>query len=223
MIPRVEVKTVEGRMYNTGSTQYNSQSLSGYNTLVYALGAGSNDLTVATGNDYMRVISGIAAGDNNDNRDGSNVVLQSFVMSGVVSAGTAQSGADIARLLLVYDNSPVGALPLFSDIFASAGTGPTDATLVAPNLSNRARFSILHDQRWTIDTSDSSRLRQVKLYKRLNLPAIYKSGSGGSTAGIGAMSQGVVYLFLLGGNTSASQASTSVPYFKGEMKLYFHE
>lgn len=223
VIPPTPIKVQQGRFYAAGSTTYANQTLSGYSNLLYALGSGNNTLSAANGNDYMRVLSGIAAGDNDDNRDGNSVTLTALSVSGIIAAGSTQSGADIARMLLVYDNSPSGVLPLFSDIFASVGPGVTDAVVCAPNLGNRSRFSVLLDQRYTIDPSDSSRMRQIKLYKRLNLPCIYKSGAAGAGAGIGNMSQGVLYMFLLGGNTGVSASSTAVPYMKCEAKLYYKE
>lgn len=219
-LPSTEIKCIETRLYTVAQTTYSAIPWSSQSNALIATYSNGDDLTGADNNTAFRLVNSIAAGNDSNQRDGAFVKMHSVRVEGVIQQGTSQTTSQVARMILVYDASPNGAFPTLSQIFTSAGSGQSDARLCTPNTENRQRFSVLMDKSYTIDPLDSSRLRNLSIYKKLMIPTIYKAGSAGSSAGIGTIAQGALYMLLLG---SAVYGVNTNPAFVGTVKLYYSE
>jgi len=97
---------------------------------------------------------GIAQGDAEYNRDGTHVRHKSLTFRGEIYIAPAASGyvdSDVLRTCIIYDRSPNGVLPIFSDIVYNSGTG-TSAPIDPFSFKNRDRFYVVRD--WLHSTND---------------------------------------------------------------------
>lgn len=219
-LPATEIKCIETRLYTIDQTTYSAIPWSSQSKSLIATYSNGDDLTGTDNNTCFRLVNSIPAGDDSNTRDGSFIKMHSLRIEGVIQQGSSQTTSQVARMILVYDASPNGAFPTLSQIFTSAGSGQSDARLCTPNTENRQRFTVLLDKAYTIDPLDSSRLRNLSMYKKLQLPTIYKSGSAGNGSGIGPITQGALYMLLLGSHVYGVNQN---PAFVGTVKLYFSE
>lgn len=219
-LPATEIKCIETRLYTISKTTYSAIPWSSQSNSLIATYSNGDDLTGTDNNTSIRLVNSMPTGDDSNTRDGSFIKMHSLRIEGVIQQGSSQSTSQVARMILVYDASPNGAFPTLSQIFTSAGSGQSDARLCTPNTENRQRFTVLMDKSYTIDPLDSSRLRNLSMYKKLQLPTIYKSGSAGNGSGIGPITQGALYMCLLGSHAYADNGN---PAFVGSVKLYYSE
>jgi len=92
------------------------------------------------------LLNGIQTGAAFYNRVGSRVEMRNLHIRGFINY-KATSVAQTARLLIVYDRQPTGALPVIADILQSRDQTGTASTASASeiNLDNRDRFAIVRD------------------------------------------------------------------------------
>jgi len=95
------------------------------------------------------LLNGIQSGAGFYNRIGARIEMRNLHIRGnITNAATSTVGG--ARMLIVYDNQPNGALPVISDILQSRDqTGAATTAYVSEiNLDNRARFTIVRDMQF---------------------------------------------------------------------------
>lgn len=153
----------------------------------------------------ITLINGIAQGSDFNNRIGRRSTMRSVLLQGVTRNTDSLTQAQLARILILWDSQPNGALPAMTDIF-------TAATATSPlNLNNRDRFRILAEWRDALGayldtagappgfvTADVS--RSVYIYKRFNLETTYD----GTTAAIGDIQTGAMLLVTIGNEAAAN-------------------
>lgn len=171
------------------------------------------------------LINSIAAGDDINNRDGREVMLKSFEVRGIIyeAAGAAAHAASLGRILVVYDNQPNGAAPanidILSDTAATAISDTNPAGVLFMNLNNRKRFKVLAAEDYSFGTVGASNVETeaaypVSIYRKCNLPCVFSS----SSSGIGAITTGALYVFLVG---TTGAAGAGVINFFGRARVRF--
>lgn len=153
-------------------------------------------------------VNPIAQGTDEINRLGRNITTKSVQVRAIFQANTT-GVQSVARMMLVYDRQPNGALPVAADIMSFPGA------LVAqgyPNQDNRDRFLILMDKAYpvigTSTTANTGLERQyVMKYKKLgNL--ITNWSSTGTTGVIGGLTTGSILCLLYGDVITGTAAAT---------------
>lgn len=144
------------------------------------------------------LLSGIARGDDINQRAGREVTLRSIECRflGRVTAGT---GIDQQhRLLIVYDRQSNGAAPSVADVLVPANV------LSPRNLENRRRFKVLYDRYFQLSASGESGSEKVfKFYRRLRHPMVFNAGNAGTVSDI---TSGALYAVILGSQAAGATA-----------------
>lgn len=98
------------------------------------------------------LLNGVQTGAGFFNRVGSRIEMKSLHVRGAVVNTATTAATGVARLLIVYDRQPGGALPVITDILLNRDqAGATSITGAAEvNLDNRDRWIILRDTEWYI-------------------------------------------------------------------------
>lgn len=144
------------------------------------------DIASADYVDAVTLLNGIATGDDYNTRDGRQATMRSVAVKGYLTP-TANIAASDARLLLVWDNAPNGAAPVYADIMQEAGVPHS-----FPNINNEKRFTILKD--WfqqvgyfsalsTSSYAQESSVHKIDLSVSLNSLTQF-SGTGATVASI---------------------------------------
>lgn len=163
-----------------------------------------NNYTVtATGS--VTLLDGVATGTDFTDRIGRKICLKSHYCRGVIFPEDTTTSNQLIRMLIVYDMQTNGATPAVTDVLKSAD--PTSQL----NLNNRDRFRVLVDKQWVlapIDTTatqsyaGSPTIHQFKKYKKLNHEVVYN----GTTAAIGSIATGGLFMVLVGSNAAGTAA-----------------
>lgn len=108
--------------------------------------AASYTFRTPAGGSNIILLNGIQTGTGFFNRIGARIEMKSLKMRGTVTQG-ATSVQMMARVIIVYDRQPTGALPVITDILQSRDqTGAATTTGGSEiNLDNRDRFTIIKD------------------------------------------------------------------------------
>lgn len=149
----------------------------------------------------------IAVGDDNTTRDGRQVTIKSVQLHGHVVPEDTGCGPTKARVILVWDNAVnSGALPAITDIYTAInGTA-------FPLVNNAQRFTILVDREYSIGVVDNTATQayagsptnySCEIYKPLNAVTQFS----GTTAAIGSIQNGGLYLVTMG-STAAGTGAT---------------
>jgi len=147
----------------------------------------------------------IAVGDDNTSRDGRQVTIKSVQLKAYTQpVDTTCPVPQKIRVLLVWDNAVnSGALPTIAAILAAA------TPYAFPLIDNQQRFTILKD--WSTATSGFDLTAtatysgvnatvNLEWYKRINTVTQYS----GTTAAIGSIQNGGLYLVCIGSAATAS-------------------
>ena len=126
----------------------------------------------------------------------------------------------MARMIILNDLQPNGALPVITDILAQAN--PT-AHL---NLNNRDRFRVIIDKQWALDpytfnttatTSQSSQgnVNAFNVYRKVNIPTIFNATNGGTIADINTGALILVWIgsVVAGATDSNALHSTRIRFY----------
>lgn len=150
----------------------------------------------------ISLINGVATGTDYTERIGRKIMLKSLFIRGYMLPADNTSGPSLSRLLVVYDSQTNGTAPTITDILK---TSDVRAQL---NLDNRDRFKIIFDKQYVVAVVDNTAtqaiasgptVHNVKLYKRLN----HEVQFSGTTAAVGSIATGSVYLVLLNDNVAS--------------------
>lgn len=159
----------------------------------------------------------IAEGNDNTNRLGRKAFMRSVSVKGFTSLQSSNGflPAQQSRALLVWDNATAGALPAITDILTSVSS----SAFVNPN--NVARFTILHDQAYTMGVYCTTATQAavdkcsqpVNITLKVNSPTQYL----GTGATIASIQNGSLLLVTVGDNA----ASGTTPNFKLTTRVTF--
>jgi len=146
----------------------------------------------------VTLISGIARGDDINERTGRKVTLKSIELH-LYAKVTAGTGVDqTQRFLVVYDKQANATALTITDVLVSA------STMALQNLDNRNRFRILYDQVFHLNaTAESDSAKTLVLKKAINLPMTFNSGDAGTIADI---TTGSVYFLCMGSEARGNTA-----------------
>jgi len=153
-------------------------------------------------------------------RQGGRAQLQSLLLRGTIRIPTGSPTLNVqyGTLMVIYDRSPNGQLPLITDVLQAPVTPPAFA-----RVDYRDRFSILYRQqlilentpfmdtttpatpvRSNVATSDSARI--VDLVIPIHRPAVYSDTA--ATGVIATMRTGALYLACIGTSAVPSENLT---------------
>lgn len=146
----------------------------------------------------------LAVGDDNTNRDGRQVTIKSVQVRGLIRPVDQLTSETLCRVLLVWDNAVnSGTIATIAQILTAA------TSCSFPLVDNAQRFTILSDQSYPIgavtDTATQARegsptVHCYEYYRKLNLVTQYS----GTTAAIGSIQNGALYLVTIGNNAAGS-------------------
>lgn len=158
-------------------------------------------------------------------RIGRKINLKSLEITGHLVPIASVAFPSWARIMVVYDKQPNGALPTIDDILLSQVTAATDSNvstvLSMINLNNRERFEIIRDMKFKVGPTNSANYpdcydggKAITSYIPLgNRETVYKADAGS----IGDIATGSL-LFITFGN----QASGAAPFvFQGTLRLRY--
>lgn len=161
----------------------------------------------------------VTSGSSMFNRIGRKISMKSVHLQGyMVNTGNVQANGSFARIIIVYDKQPNGALPNYTDVFTDQinNTGG-DIKISNPssgiNLNNRDRFEIIVDRRFflpgTTATGVSAQVAATcdpmhfEIYSKLkNREVHFKADS--SPGVIGDIATGSLVLITIGDKASGS-------------------
>jgi len=149
----------------------------------------------------VRLLNGIARGDEINERIGREVTMRSIQVTGTTLA-TPGTGVDQNhRVLLVYDRQTNAAALTAAQVLAAVNC-------YAPrNLENRKRFKILFDRTWHLNASAEPGSQHVfKFYRRLAHPVTFNAGDAGTVADI---TTGSLYAISVGSEPAGATAGST--------------
>lgn len=169
-------------------------------------------------------------------RLGRQTELDSLYVTGFIEptgTGTVAILPDVARLMVVYDRSPVGSNPAISDVLQDIDASNTKTTTAFSglNLDNKKRFVILMDERIylpgctgtttgppTVGNDTNGYLPIVKRYIKLGgLLQEYKA----STPAVADITTGALFLITYSRLTAAG--STTIYKYGGTCRLNYRD
>lgn len=90
---------------------------------------------------FVQPLNLLAVGDDNTTRDGREVTIKSVAIQGMLTPVDAETNANYARVMLVWDNANnSGSIATIAQILASS------SSIAFPLVDNNQRFTILSDQ-----------------------------------------------------------------------------
>lgn len=109
-------------------------------------------------NTNIILLNGIQTGAAFFNRVGSRIEMKNLHIRGALRPSATNGENTSARMIILYDRQPTGALPVITDILLSRDqAGATTTTGHSEiNLDNRDRFVILRDLMWYLPSSTNT-------------------------------------------------------------------
>lgn len=155
----------------------------------------------------VTLINGCAQGTDFTNRVGRKYTNVAVQLEGLVQIQDGTSGPTKARVMLVYDTQPNGALPAITDVLTAA------SSVSFMNLNNRDRFRVICDWNDVIGSIDTTAtlayadqvIKNVSIYRKVNLETI-NDGVGATIADI---QSGSIFLLTVG-NTAAGNGANFI-------------
>lgn len=159
----------------------------------------------------VTLVSGIARGDDINERTGRKVLLKSIELH-LYAKVTAGTGVDqTQRFMVVYDRQTNATALTITDVLVSV------STMALQNLDNRNRFRILYDQVFHLNaTAESDSAKTLVMRKALNLPMTFNSGDAGTVADI---TTGSVYFLCMGSEARGNTAGD----MQGRVRLRYSD
>jgi len=153
----------------------------------------------------VTLLTGVATGSDYTDRIGRAIDIRTVQVRGMVAPVDSVISDTLARIMIVYDKMPTGALPAITAILTASESS------AYMNLSNRDRFFVLADEFFAVAATNNTATQAVAgsptchvvdIYRPLNLPAIY-NGTGGTIASI---QSGAIYLVTVGNEAAGDGA-----------------
>lgn len=155
----------------------------------------------------VTMLNGIAVGDDNNNRDGRQIYVETCQIIGKLAPEDSLTSDTNCRIMLVWDAQPNGAaIAGITDILVAATTHSMT------NLNNRERFTILRDlvlpvgrtdNTTTVAFAHSPTIHSVKWFTRIKRKTTYNT----TTAAITAITTGALLLVTVGDTAAGSGAN----------------
>lgn len=164
------------------------------------------------------LLNTVVRGDGEENRDGRKIVMRSIYLTGTISciSQANQSSADNGALIfisLVLDKQTNGITIDSEDVYVNPGADALTSSSLMRNLKFVTRFTVLATVKLNMDNvnlafsgntdqmEQSGLIRSWEIYRKLNIPVLFSSGTGETVANIVDNS-----LHLLAWTTSATMA-----------------
>ncbi len=119
-------------------------------------------------------VTDIDQGDTSSTRGGNRIKVKSLYLFGNVRMNASATQTQY-RILIIQDKHGTGTAPTVDDIIADASAMPYSASTALQD--DMRRFNILYDKLYNISSS-SNQLLNLKYYKRVDIPVIYRGTSG---------------------------------------------
>jgi len=162
----------------------------------------------------MSCLNLVQAGSAFYQRIGSKINIKSIEVSGVIEQGATAGYMAKLRYLIVYDRQSNGAYPTLQNILQDNDGNLTFNSGV--NMQNRARFSIIRDKRFVID-SGAGLQKQIHEYCK----GRWESDYGTTTGLIGDVRSGALYFIAFGQGFGAGGGDASIPVaLKSRIRYY---
>ncbi len=144
----------------------------------------------------VQILTGIAQGDDQDDRDGNKIKSFSLQVKGTILQH-ASASTTFARLMVVQDRSGTTTQPGITDMFSTvAAFAEGRPSLQTPQVNSR--FKVISDTILHL-SSNGTQLKRINLYRKLR-GHIYYSGPAATDEG-----RGNIYMFV------ASNEATNKP------------
>lgn len=168
--------------------------------------------------------STVLVGANNYNRVGTKIQLKGLEYQMVIyrtAAGVVNTFPSACRVVFVYDKTPnAGVTVVWTDVMTSqdtAGSSFSNQFFNKPNVSEKDRFLILHDEMFSLPAVDASlatpasagvwdsaqRMHSKGYIKLTNLISTYNNSS--------QCTEGAIYVFAINNNSTCTNNATT-PY-----------
>jgi len=170
----------------------------------------------------ISILNAVTIGSSMWNRVGRKVSMKSVYVQGFITASgnNATVSDQFARIMIVYDKQPNGALPSISDVLQDQTNGAGDQHQTTPfsglNLNNRDRFEVIADERlylpgYTATTGVAGNVtatadkEHVEIFRKLKGREIHFKADS-SPGVIGDISTGSLVMITYGNQASGSEA-----------------
>lgn len=141
-------------------------------------------------NGIAHLLTGMVKGDDTGKRIGRKVILKSVQIRGTINSYPSSGVAQAVRFILAYVKRLDGVEPPITDLIS-----PKHVNSLR-NTDFLNKFTVLLDKTLYLSPSGQEGfIKQIKMYKRINLPQIFDSGNDGDVKDI---QTGALYLFTVG-------------------------
>lgn len=145
---------------------------------------------------YLALLNGMAQGTTASTRIGRRIQMKSLEVKGWIQADSTATVNQV-RWVVVLDKQANATAPAWLDVYDAA------VPYSLRNISNKARFWVLHDSGLLTVTGNNTTAGQqtdcslvpIEFYKRINIPVQYNSGSAGT---IGDIQTNSLYFMAIG-------------------------
>jgi len=160
----------------------------------------------------VTLINGVATGTDFTARIGRRINVVTIQLRAYFDiADTSSADVDATRVMIVEDLQSNGVIATIAQILAdtAGNTHPMNHL----NLDNRQRFRVHYDKQFSLGlysaAADGFYNKQptINFYKKCNIPVEFS----GTTAGIGSIASGAIYLVTLGSAAAATWKMSFVP------------
>lgn len=163
----------------------------------------------------FQLLNGIQGGAGFSQRVGRKIKLKSLKLQlNINPVANRTAPGDLGRVIIFYDRQTNGALPAVADLLQDTNTAAANTTniQVGPNLSNRDRFTIIRDYKFTLpaavvaangvptsaypDSFEGEHQSFIQWYIKLkDMDTVFNA----ETADIGSIASGSLVIFVAGG------------------------
>lgn len=159
------------------------------------------------------LLNGMGQGSASYNRIGRKTLLKKIIFSYQIQPYNLPANSDRLKVALVWDRTPIGALPNVDAIFASTPASGVTTTDIdsEPNLSNQTRFKILHHKIYNVALVDGAQqvlrmnmdANDLVFRKNYNV-SLHTDWADSVATGISNIREGALYLVVLSQGASAA-------------------
>lgn len=104
----------------------------------------NSDTTAASTTPLVFRVTGMAQGDDYNQRNGRSIKVTGFQFTNRLTASASATVPSNVRTIVVQDNQPSATAPTFAEIYSSAGSD--DLTALRNRATDRGRFKVLYDR-----------------------------------------------------------------------------